>query len=105
MKENTLSEEKESIDIIKIMEKETEYMYQIQNEISESMLILRDRYDITENTLSLKIKTLKPDTISKIFKNPNYDYGVSIGELEALNSFINSLLELLDTKIETKIIY
>lgn len=105
MKENTLSEEKESIDIIKLMEKETEYMYQIQNEISESMLILRDRYDITENTLSLKIKTLEPNTIYKIFRNPNYDYRISIGELEALNNLINSLLNLLDTPIETKIIY
>lgn len=94
-----------SEDILQLMEKETEYMYQLQNEISEAMLILRDRYSITEKTLSLKIKTLKSDTISKIFKNPNYDYGISIGELEALNSFINSLLDLLNTPIETKIIY
>ena len=94
-----------SEDVLQLMEKETEYMYQLQNEISEAMLVLRDRYNITEKTLSLKIKTLKPDTISKIFKNPNYDYGISIGELEALNNFIISLLELLDTKIETKIIY
>lgn len=94
-----------SEDILQLMEKETEYMYQLQNEISEAMLVLRDRYNITEKTLSLKIKTLKPDTIFKIFKNPNYDYGISIGELEALNSFINSLLDLLNTPIETKIIY
>ena len=94
-----------SEDVLQLMEKETEYMYQLQNEISEAMLVLRDRYNITEKTLSLKIKTLKPDTISKIFKNPNYDYGISIGELEALNSFINSLLDLLNTPIETKIIY
>ena len=94
-----------SEDILQLMEKETEYMYQLQNEISEAMLVLRDRYSITEKTLSLKIKTLKPDTISKIFKNPNYDYGISIGELEALNTFINSLLDLLNTPIETKIIY
>lgn len=94
-----------SEDILQLMEKETEYMYQLQNEISETMLVLRDRYNITEKTLSLKIKTLKSDTISKIFRSPNYDYGISIGELEALNSFINSLLNLLNTPIETKIIY
>jgi hypothetical protein len=92
-------------DLLQHMEEETARMFNLQAVISEKFLILKTVYGIGAETLARKISTLTPKLIVSVFRNPNYDYGISIGELDALNSLIDKLLDVLEEQIQVTITY